>query len=206
MQRVNPRCLPFLPFAASQSSVNLAELGRKLEVRRAPVTLGARATKGPVGPRLPVRHVCFPDPSITRRWAGARPDHSITGRGHQFDFIRSLPLRNRACPPAALRRPFPSPTGCFRRKPLPRASDNTHSARQRGCTGRGESGGWAECTATPVFCDPPRSKILSLGRRLDAAYSVRDGARTSALQARASLTGRCIRQVDRAAEESMDRS
>jgi hypothetical protein len=131
VQRVIPRCLPFLPFAASQSSVSLAELARKLEVRRAPVTLGARATKGPVGPRLPVRHVCFPDPSITRRWAEARPDHSITGRGHQFDFIRSLPLRNPACPPAALRRPFPSTTGCFRRKPLPPSRGRAHKSWSR---------------------------------------------------------------------------
>src|SRR6266576_6088898 len=33
--------------------------------------------------------------------------------------VRSAALRNPACPPAALRRSFPSTTGCFRRKPLP---------------------------------------------------------------------------------------
>src|ERR1700704_356862 len=42
-----------------------------------------------------------------------------SGRGNQFAFIRFLPLRNPACPPAGLRRSSPSTTGCFRRKPLP---------------------------------------------------------------------------------------
>jgi hypothetical protein len=32
---------------------------------------------------------------------------------------RGADLRNLACSPAALRHPFPSTTGCFRRKPLP---------------------------------------------------------------------------------------